>query len=186
MAKEWGKGIKQVSTGSDETSKRKRMWTCIKRHALHKVFPIYAQPQNKRISDPIKWTNPWTLGLTTRRRVGRDVPGIWVYEQSHKNSMISLINQHHQQNPLELSCQRLIINNMPSTCSSPIPKKEFTKVITDSDLTSTPTPHSHEFYSMLTETPTSPIPHTNLIEYYDQMFPTLESYKNFMDCQLGI
>ena len=77
---------------------------------------------------------------------------------------------------------------MPSTRSSPIPKKEFTKVITDSDLTSTPTPHSHEFHSILTETslldtetPTPPIPYTDLIEYYDQMFPTLESYKNFMD-----
>ena len=89
---------------------------------------------------------------------------------------------------MELSYQTLIINNMPSTHSSPIPKEEFTKVITDSDLTSTPTPHSREFYSILTktslldaETPTPPILHTNLIEYYDQMFPTLESYKNFMD-----
>ena len=107
--------------------------------------------------------------------------------------MISLINQHHQQNPLELSHQWLIINNMPSTNSSPIPKKEFTEVITDSDLTSTPTPHSREFYFILTETslldtetPTSPIPHTDLIKYYDQMFPTLESYKNFMDRWLGI
>ena len=82
---------------------------------------------------------------------------------------------------------------MPSTCSSPIPKKEFMEVVTNSNLTSTPTPHSHEFYSILTETslldaetPTSFIPHTNLIEYYDQMFPTLKSYKNFMDHQLGI
>ena len=120
-------------------------------------------------------------GSTTGRRIGRDVPGIRVYEQSHKNSTISLINQHHQRNRLELSRQQLIINNMPSTCSSPIPKKEFTEVITDSDLTSTHTPHSREFYSILTETsllntetPTPPIPHPDLIEYYDQMFPTLK------------
>ena len=82
---------------------------------------------------------------------------------------------------------------MPSTHSSPILKKEFAKVITNSDLTTTPTPHSREFYSILTETslldtetPISPIPHVDLIEYYDQMFPTLKSYKNFMDCRLGI
>ena len=164
-----------------------------KQHALHKVFPIYAQPQSKRISDPIKQTNPWTPGLTTGTRIRRDVPWIWVYEQSHKNSMISFLNQHHWQNPSELSRQQLIINNMPSTHSSPIHKKEFTEVITNSDLTSTPTPHSREFYSILTdtslldtETPISPIPHTNLIKYYDQMFLTLKSYKNFMDQQLGI
>ena len=73
---------------------------------------------------------------------------------------------------------------MPSPGSSPIPKKEFTEVITNPDLTSTPTPHSHEFYSILTETsllhtetPTPPISHTDLIKYYDQMFPTLELYK---------
>ena len=67
-----------------------------------------------------------------------------------------------------------------------IPKKEFTEVITDSNLTSTPTPHSRKFYFILTETPISPIPHTNLIKYYDQMFLTLESYKNIVDRWLGI
>ena len=63
----------------------------------------------------------------------------------------------------------------------------------NSNLTLTPTPHSCKFSSILTEislldteTPISPIPHVDLIKYYDQMFPTLESYKNFMDCQLGI
>ena len=66
------------------------------------------------------------------------------------------------------------------------PQERIHQVITNSDLTSTPTPHSCEFYSILTETPTPPIPHTDLIEYYDQMFPTLKLYKNFMDCQLGI
>ena len=81
---------------------------------------------------------------------------------------------------------------MPSTHSTPILKKEFIEVIIDSDLTPTPIP-SCKFSSILTETsllytetPISPIPHIDLIEYYDQMFPTLDSYKNFMDHQLGI
>ena len=159
-----------------------------KQHAFHKNFLIYAQPQNKRISDLIRWMNPPTLGSTTGRRIGRDVPWIWVYEQSYKNPMISLLDYHHWWNPLKLPHWWLIINNMPFTCSSPILKKEFIKVITDSNLTPTPTPHSCEFSSILTETsllntetPISPIPHVNLIKYYDQMFPTLESYKNFMD-----
>ena len=80
---------------------------------------------------------------------------------------------------------------MPSTHSFPVPKKEFIGVITNSDLT--PTPTSHEFSSIITEaslldteTPVPPIPHADLIEYYDQMFPTLDSYKSFMNRRLGI
>ena len=80
---------------------------------------------------------------------------------------------------------------MPSAHSSPVPKKEFIEVITDSDLTLTPT--SHEFSSIITEasllnteTPIPPSPHADLIEYYNQMFPTLDSYKNFMNRRLGI
>ena len=64
----------------------------------------------------------------------------------------------------------------------PSQKKEFVEVITDSDLT--PTPTSHKFSTILTkaslldtETPVPPIPHADLVEYYDQMFPTLDSYK---------
>ena len=80
---------------------------------------------------------------------------------------------------------------MPSAHPSPIQKKEFIEVITDSDLT--PTPTSHKFSSILTEaslldteTPIPPIPHADLIEYYNQMFPTLDSYKSFMNRRLGI
>ena len=131
-------------------------------------------------------------GLTTGRRIGRDVSWIWVYEQSYKNSVISLLGYHYWQNPLELPHQQLITDNMPSTYSTPILKKEFIKVITDSDLTPTPIP-SWKFSSILTktsllntETPISPIPHANLIKYYNQMFPTLKSYKNFMNHWLGI
>ena len=80
---------------------------------------------------------------------------------------------------------------MPSTRSSPIQKKEFIEVITNSNLTLTPT--SHKFSSIITETsllntetPVPPIPHADLVEYYDQMFPTLNSYKSFMNRWLGI
>ena len=72
------------------------------------------------------------------------------------------------------------------------PQERIYKVITNSNLTPTPIP-SCKFSSILTETsllntetPISPIPHINLIEYYDQMFLTLNSYKNFMDHWLGI
>ena len=80
---------------------------------------------------------------------------------------------------------------MPSAHSSPVPKKEFIEVITDSDLTLTPT--SHRFSSILTEaslldteTLVPPIPHADLVKYYDQMFPTLDSYKSFMNRWLSI
>ena len=164
----------------------------LKQHAFHTILLIHAQPQNQRISDPIKRTDPQTPGLTTGRRIGRDVFWIWVYEQSYKNLTISFFDYHYQQNPLELPHQQLITDNMPSTHSTPILKKEFIKVITNSDLTPTPIP-SCKFSSTLTKTsllntktPISPILHANLIKYYNQMFPTLESYKNFMDCRLGI
>ena len=75
---------------------------------------------------------------------------------------------------------------MPSAHSSPIQKKEYIEVITNSDLTLTPT--SHKFSSIFTkasllntETLVPPIPHIDLVEYYDQMFPTLNSYRSFMN-----
>ena len=155
----------------------------LKQHAFHKVFPIYAQPQNKRISDPIRRTNP----RMQVRQLEEGLEGMFL-EYKYMNNPIKT-----WRDPLKLPHQWLIINNMPSTHSSPTPKKEFTEVITDSNLTSTPTPHSHEFYSILTETslldtetPISPIPHADFIKYYDQMFPTLEWYKNYMDRRLGI
>ena len=80
---------------------------------------------------------------------------------------------------------------MPFTHSLPVHKKEFIEVITDFDLTLTPT--SCKFSSIITETslldnetPIPPIPHADLIEYYDQMFPTLDSYKSFINRWLGI
>ena len=80
---------------------------------------------------------------------------------------------------------------MSSAHSFPIPKEEFIEVITNSNLT--PTLTSREFSSIITETsllntetPVPPIPHANLVEYYNQMFPTLNSYKDFINCRLGI
>ena len=92
---------------------------------------------------------------------------------------------------MELPHRQLTTYNMPSAHSFPVPKKEFIEVITDSDLT--PTLTSYKFSSIITEaslldteTPVPPIPHADLVEYYDQMFPTLNSYKSFMNHQLGI
>ena len=72
---------------------------------------------------------------------------------------------------------------MPSAHPSPIPKKEFIEVITDlSQCSSILT----EASLLDTETPVPPIPHANLIEYYNQMFPTLDFYKSSMNRRLGI
>ena len=68
---------------------------------------------------------------------------------------------------------------------------QFTEVITTSDLVSPP-PHSNdEFTTIITETslleddtPLPPIPSNDIIEYYDQMFPTLEEYQNFVNAKL--
>ena len=68
---------------------------------------------------------------------------------------------------------------------------EFTEVITASDLASPP-PHSNEeFITVITktsllesDTPLTPIPNNDIIEYYNQMFPTLEEYQNFVDAKL--
>ena len=68
---------------------------------------------------------------------------------------------------------------------------QFTEVITASDLVSPP-PHSNdEFTTIITETslleddtPQPPIPYNDIVEYYNQMFPTLEEYQNFVDAKL--
>ena len=68
---------------------------------------------------------------------------------------------------------------------------QFTKVITASDLVSPP-PHSNdEFTTIITETslleddtPQPPIPYNDIVKYYNQMFPTLEEYQNFIDAKL--
>ena len=68
---------------------------------------------------------------------------------------------------------------------------QFTKVITTSDLVSPPPHFNDEFTTIITETSlleddTSlpPIPFNNIIEYYDQMFPTLKEYQNFINAKL--
>ena len=68
---------------------------------------------------------------------------------------------------------------------------QFTEVITASDLVSPP-PHSNDkFTTIITETslleddtPLPPIPSNDIIEYYNQRFPTLEEYQNFVNAKL--
>ena len=68
---------------------------------------------------------------------------------------------------------------------------QFTEVITVSDLVSPPPQSNDEFTTIITETslledntPLPPIPSNDIIEYYDQMFPTLEEYQNFVNAKL--
>ena len=68
---------------------------------------------------------------------------------------------------------------------------QFTEVITASDLVSPP-PHSNDkFTTIITETslleedtPQPPIPYNDIVEYYNQMFLTLEEYQNFINATL--
>ena len=47
-------------------------------------------------------------------------------------------------------------------------------------------PPPMNFFPSLQKPPVPPIPHADLVKYYNQMFPTLNSYKSFMNRQLGI
>ena len=79
------------------------------------------------------------------------------------------------------------------TPSSPIVKteNEFVEVFTSSDLLSTTS--SVEFPPVVTETsiadPPSIRPETeesNLVAHYDEVFPTHDTYLNFVDCRLAL
>ena len=68
---------------------------------------------------------------------------------------------------------------------------QFTEVITASDLVSPPPHSNNEFTTIITEnslleedTPQPPIPYNDIVKYYNQMFPTLEEYQNFVDAKL--
>ena len=68
---------------------------------------------------------------------------------------------------------------------------QFTEVITTSDLVSPPPHLNDEFTTIITETslleddtPLPPIPYNDIIEYYNQMFSTLEEYQNFVNAKL--
>ena len=68
---------------------------------------------------------------------------------------------------------------------------QFTVVITASDLTSPPPYSNNKFITVITktsllenDTPLPPILNNDIIEYYDQMFPTLEEYQNFVNAKL--
>ena len=68
---------------------------------------------------------------------------------------------------------------------------QFTEVITASDLVSPPPHSNNKFTTIITETslleddtPLPPIPYNDMIEYYNQMFPTLKEYQNFVNAKL--
>ena len=68
---------------------------------------------------------------------------------------------------------------------------QFTKIITTSDLVSPPPHLNDKFTTIITETslleddtPLPPIPYNDMVEYYNQMFPTLEEYQNFVNTKL--
>ena len=67
---------------------------------------------------------------------------------------------------------------------------QFTKIITSSDLISLPPQSNAKFTTVITKNsllennePLDPIPN-NIIKYYDQMSPTLDSYQKFVDVKL--
>ena len=68
---------------------------------------------------------------------------------------------------------------------------QFTEVITTSDLVFPPPHLNNKLTTIITETslleedtPQPPIPYNDIVEYYNQMFPTLEEYQNFIDAKL--
>ena len=79
-----------------------------------------------------------------------------------------------------------------TTIPTPV-KTEFTEVFTVSDLMSVPSSPSPEFSTVITETsileptpPQQPIAGAqNLIELYDETFPTPETYRAFVDARLA-
>ena len=77
--------------------------------------------------------------------------------------------------------------------SIPKIKNESTEILTKPELSSLPTTSPSEFIPIITETSflkpktkSLHIPTTDLVEYYDQMFPTLDTYKNFIDQKLHL
>ena len=77
--------------------------------------------------------------------------------------------------------------SLSSLPSVPKIKNEFTEILTKPELSSLPTTSPSEFFPIITETSflepktkSLHIPTTDLVEYYDQMFPTLDMYKNFL------
>ena len=84
---------------------------------------------------------------------------------------------------------------MSSSSLSSIPKikNKFTEILTKPELLSLPTTSPSEFIPIITKTAflkpktkSLHIPTTDLVEYYDQMFPTLDTYKNFINQKLHL
>ena len=72
-------------------------------------------------------------------------------------------------------------------------KNKFTKILTEPKLSSLPTTSHSNLIPVITKTSllepeidSLHIPTTNLVEYYNQMFPTLNTYQNFVDQKLHL
>ena len=81
-------------------------------------------------------------------------------------------------------------SSLPST---PKINKEFTEILTKPELSSLPTTSPSDFISVITKTSflepkteSLHIPTTDLVKYYNQMFPTLDTYQNFIDQKLHL
>ena len=82
---------------------------------------------------------------------------------------------------------------MSSLPSIPKIKNKFTEILTEPELSSLPTTSPSDFIPVITETSflkpkteSLQIPTTDLVEYYDQMFPTLDMYQNFINQKLHL
>ena len=83
--------------------------------------------------------------------------------------------------------------SLSSLPSIPKIKNEFTEILIKPKLLSIPTTSSSTFIPVITETSflkpkidSLHIPTTDLVEYYNQMFPTLDTYQNFVDQKLHL
>ena len=72
-------------------------------------------------------------------------------------------------------------------------KNKFTEILTEPKLLSIPTISPSNFIPVTTETSflapeidSLHIPTTDLVKYYDQMFPTLDTYRNFVNQKLHL
>ena len=102
-----------------------------------------------------------------------------------------------QQNILELYRKTLNILyiNMSSSSLPSIPKikNKFTEILTKPELSSLPTTSPSDFIPVITKTSflkpkteSLHIPTTDLVEYYNKMFPTLDTYQNFINQKLHL
>ena len=83
--------------------------------------------------------------------------------------------------------------SLSSLLSIPKIKNKFTEILTEPKLSSLLTTSPSDFIPVITETSflepkteSLHIPTTDLVKYYDQIFPTLDTYQNFIDQKLHL